>query len=887
MSQIAPPPPPAPAPSPTPSLTGNFLQRHAYDNVWCAPNRDKQVILKLARLTGYGGAWNKVKVMWRTEPLPDTTSQFHVYQIGEIHPLLLGLLDQQNTWLNVADTCNVENFMADLYVATGIQIHRSQAWYRVTEDKNLIVAIRHDPFARFGFDLNTDDVFLRLYANDYYNTEQAVQALDVIHVQGTYIADTVDVLAFQAAYQPWQAQTDGYTYFFLNGNRVDTIDLVNTAIGDYVEFVYDGSIKNVITWDISALTAFTSTLDSMNKYLLHYAGQSNLIDSQDEIDVYLIKKTTGTRYVGVYYHKNNAKALRNVTHKDYAIAVPYIAAFVSERAELGGDVDNVSIIMHIRHSGYLRPLVNENSRIQDLYRMQDVDVRNAMLGVQSTVTVWTAPALEASQYCAIMRAPYGTITTNMVTAAYGYNAVSKLIGDTPTLPTTQDGVPPNSYIVPIGLQGGYTAYEYDANGLLLEFHTGSGAGLYASVNPATTTVEFLFGTGGTALDESWNQVSTTIDPNYNYRFYNCGITLGNPDNLWVDHTGDSTYGVVNNVATWVTNPSLKYSMVRSNKKHLAYELDITPTDGLIRFQISQYRADKSATLPLTVPMGRLDLFLNGRSLKEDLDYKVDFPIVTIINKKYLVNPDTQAQKIVVRHTGFCDNTLHRDVPADTGFVEYGVLSFDNQYEVRHDKVIRITIDGKLTPISALTFAENSFLAQVTNAMNGLPYVITEIVVPMNSYISEASVLVDPTYDMRQQSKTIDAAVQAYLTQKLPQQTVTGPNAILELYPVVSPFFCKLIHDLNSGALTNPLFTQQYSDNDAAQILQPYVYLLADDPCSDNNAPDPTFVIIHPHNQPGYVQMGIYQYKFLQAAVRLYGNGRVILSPYVSVAQFGS
>ena len=69
----------------------DYLRDHALKNVWCTPDQDTQVILKLAKITGPGGVKVKAKVLWRDVYLPDTTNVWNIYQIGQAHPLIFGL----------------------------------------------------------------------------------------------------------------------------------------------------------------------------------------------------------------------------------------------------------------------------------------------------------------------------------------------------------------------------------------------------------------------------------------------------------------------------------------------------------------------------------------------------------------------------------------------------------------------------------------------------------------------------------------------------------------------------------------------------------------------------------------------------------------------------
>lgn len=865
-------------------VMGDYLQRHAYQNVWCTPDQDKQAIFKPQRLTRDNGTWSTVTVMWRTHRLPDETSRFHVYQIGQVHPMLLGLTAIIGQWKSVAQVCIDESVIVDLYTSTGVQIHRTQAYYMVTPEKNLVVAVKIPNRTKVPVDLNTEDLYIRLYSNSFYNTLRADGIEDVVYVEGRIVTSNQDILDVQQSLAVWNAKGIGHCYCFVNGFRVDAIDMITARVGDLVEFVYDGSIKFVVSFPVSDLEQFVSTLDQSSKYLLHHTEQSTTIDYVDDVDVFLLLPSTGNRFKGVYFHKNNPAALRMVTHKDYSVPVQYLATYAQQRSELGNNVDNLIVELHVREAGYVRTLVSEHQHIAQLYTLPEGDISRAMVGIDSTVSVWTAAALEASGYCALMRAELGDISTEMVQDAYGYNAVSKIVGDTPLHVQSMSSI---KYVnVPIGLQVESTAYEYDANGLLLGWYTHTNGAVYAAQHQETELIEIIFGLASESLQTYWDQQTSSLPVGYNYRFYTCGKSGQLIDNNWVDRTGSSYYAVINGSVQWAVNTSNTYTLVRGNRNHLTYELQYYAVDSLVAFTLREYHLDLQTYRVLPFPPGKIDIFLNGKSLIEKLDYFIDFPRVVITNKEYLSNPDTDAQRIIVRMTGFCDSQLDYEQVQDIGFVRYGVLSMNNKFDIHGDKVHRIVVDGALYRYDEFEYAETDFDVHVTDARNGSPYSITDIVVPMNSQLHSENASDDPTYRLRAVSKVVDQEVSDYLTLKIPEKDPEEPSAIPERYKIVSPFFSKIIYDLISGALWENRFTEHYGEDYVRQMCQPYEYLLETDPIKEGQTPSTDFVIIHPHNLPNYVDMSIYQYKFLNRVVSIYGQGKIEISSHVRIEIFG-
>ena len=859
----------------------NYLIQYATENIWCAPEQDLQYIVQPARITPLGGVWGKVRVGWRQIALPVASTRFHVYQIGQIHPLLLGLFPAKDQWMTLAETCNLQKMMADVYAVTGVQMPRFQIWYRVLEDKNIILAIKEQD--RVPINLDTTPIYLRVYSNEYFASRESDPLNDYVEVAGAIPTSTQQLLDLQTKYEAAR-NLPGHVYAFVNGYKVSGIDLFTAKLGDVVEYVYDSSIKLVIDFKISELQTFASDLDEKVKYLLHYAGYgSGTIDYQDDIDVFVYKPMPNNRHLGVYYHRNapNGDAMRMVTHKDYSVPVDYVYAYGASHPDFGS-AEDMYLRLHIRKAGMFRPLVFENSRIFELYKLDDAAVRGAMLGIDSTVDVWRAPALEASAYTEIMRwsnsRNSGCLTPVIVQEALGYNAISKLIGDTPKFTRTESSR--RVVDVPYGLQSRATAYEYDAAGKLISWYSHTEGSIYAARNNDARLIEMISGFVNDRIDEDLGSQTVTLDPTANYRMYRCPIVNGVATEQWTDVTGSSMYAIVNGTLTWLIDQTKYLTLVRGDKMSLGATLDLPVYRGVLSFtlQVRQARNGVVNTYPLNVPLGELDLFLNGYSLIEELDYFVrDLNRVVITNKRFLVNPETDNQRIQVRMTGFCNPDLSRTLPADDGFVVDGMLSFNNRYDVRDDKVMRFIAGGVLYDRSELKFPEDQTPMIVPDVPNGTPYLIRDIIVPLRGLTA------DDTYSLRAKSLVIDKQVSDYMTEKYPQPIPPLPNVIPEMYPIYSPFCCRLMQDLLSGSLWDDRLRDQYGSELVVELCAPYLDLLRFDPTQTAQNIDYRYVIVHPHNLTRVVSMDIYLYKFLRRAVQYYLSDRVALSEFISVA----
>lgn len=846
----------------------DYLIDHALKNVWCTPDQDNQVIIKPARISPYAGVFGSWKVLWTSMRLPVAGARFHLFQIGQVHPHVLNLFPSLEQWTTLADSSMRNKTICDLYTVDGLQLPRTETWYRVTEERNVIVAIKENKKIPIHF--NEDPLYIRVYNNQYFNSQRAHVDQETIYIAGGTLTSTEQLLALQSDFEAHK-QLAGGVYCFRNGYKIKEISLLTCQVGDVVEFVHDTSIEKVIDFKLSGLSTFDSVLDTKGKYLLHYAGGlGETIDFYDDLDVFLINGTTQT---GIYYHKNSKDAVRMLTHRDYSVPVSYVATYLQKHAT-ALDFNNAYLRFHIRKSGYHRPLVNEHHRIKELYKLSDTQIKAALVGMEATAEVWRASELEQSAYLRLMEARARDITREQVVDAYGYNAVVKLLAE-PILATEVF----NSQLVapvPYRYQANATAFEYDADGLLVHWANHSNGTLYNCTRPETALVEFVAGLSGPAIDDTYDQSTQTLNPAYDYRYY---IALKGTDireAVWTDVTGDtSKYVLTGNLLSWAVSAT-HHTLVRSNQRNLVREYSLTMPDGLLRFNLVQETSvdGQLQDRVLLVPMGELDIVLNGRSLIPNLDYFIDFPTVTICNKAYLAAEGNQS--VLVRYKGLCQADFTHQDANEFGFIQNGRLSVDQQYDLRDDKILRIQVDGRLKLRSSLVFNEDTASFELTHALNGKPYLIKDGIVPLKALTDQ------DTYAYRARSQAVDQAISNYLTLHLGTANPESLNPISERYTLFSPFLSKLIMDLKDGTLSDPLLKQQYNDSQLRTLIDSYLPLLAVDPIHVDNRPPADFVQIHPHQYSTVVDLDIYQYTLMNRVIRLYAKDLVTLSNHAQI-----
>lgn len=864
-----------------------YLIQHAIRNVWGNPYQDLQFPFGGKRLTPVNGALNVFQLGRRLVTLPTQGKRYHVYQIGQLYPGLIGFANKmpawvQESWKNLADLMGSNKMMISLYTKEGVSLPRFTSYLMFSNERDLVYAVEVND--KIKIDFNQDQIYLRVYSNAYF--EGATGADDIIACKGKRISNSSDVIAMQGEVTQMR-QRLGYTFTYVNGHLTDDISPFNAGVGDLVEYVFDGSVKRVVTFTVGNLNSFESILDGKRKYLLHYAGTGdNTIDYQDDIDTFILAPQQFNKFKGYYYHHNTTESIRMVTHRDYSVVTDYVE-YISQKlasslSDTPMDLLAFKIQLVVRKSGTNHALIFDNSRIFEMYKLDDDEIVQAMVGLNSTLPIWRAENLENNDYTKIMRTPLAqSITLDLVQGAYGYNSISKIVGDTPQKTTLISGR--QTATIPQALVGNCTVYEYDANGLMLGWYPYTGPALYQSVNNATRLIEVISGKGTDTPKLIFGQDHLTLPTYDSYRVYRCFLVNGEPNNDWQDITGSTEYTVQNGVLIWGSEQFDHFLMIRSDETFLAYDIELPCVNGNLFFTLAEKEDRGLGTglqeYLLPVPMGDLDLILNQRSTIKGLDYNIDSTKkVMFCNKKYLVQPgETAVQKIHVRATGFCTSDLKWDQLEDVGFIKYGYLSNNNRYDLRDDKVLRITVDGKTMDRSDLVFSEEHDGVTVADPTNGLPYQIKDIVVPLKQMVNE------DTYTMRAKSQAIDVAVSNYMTIKEPEPDRGNLNIIIQKYRLVSTFVCRILDAIRSGEITQAQVEAATSDSAIIMLCHPFEDTLAFDPVNEALNYDYHYVQVEPHHNETVIDLQLWQYKFLSKVVSLYCHGVVKLSPFFTVS----
>lgn len=842
------------------SLTERFLLDHARTNLWCAPFQDRQVILDLTRISRDGGGLQSVIVQWTDLPLPHKDEYYHVYQIGANSSWRTGLPDQRNVWFQMSTWAATGNLIVDLYLNNGIRIPTFSSYVMRTENDNLIVAVK---LYKGRWKLDEEKLYLRIYNNAFFSSERSANIPVKVEYGGGVFATVDQAIKWRDDIRAWRKKR-GIVNVYLNGEWVDDIVPNQLLSGDLVEWVYDSAVSNMVDFKLTSLPDFTSILDKTKKYLLHPSKSSHeeMIYYRDDVDVYLYSKVPGGngRLVGRLYQRNREDSMRMVTHADYSIPTGYIYNYVNDGWT---NRENFYIRLHMRESGYRRPLINEVNRLQTLYKLSDTDILRAMLGLDATLAEWKVEHLEQSMYTAIMRDQYATFTATDVINAYGYNALAQLFANSPVNVT--NNVNGDWSPTPFGIQQGGTFFEYTKDGRFIGWSFDGFSERFFTKFEGTGLVEMVQGRGSKDIKWIPSNDNYQLGDKYQYYYFTCPVNKGVPTEKWVPAIEGKNYTISSTgLVTWIHVKERNIGLILSTEYFLCYTQDVGSSDGIMKFSIT-HSNEKGTVLPIEPEL--LDIMQGEYSLIEGLDYIVDWPVVTVVTPRYNIEGDTQ--RFTIRGMGWTTDKIKRRKPDSAGFAYQGILSLNNRYDVRDDKVIRCVVDGKVCRAEDLPFAENIDRNGIMVIPNGTAYSETTMFVPLFGISTKANaelVILGAESDKR---------LSDYMTLKYPEVQVPGPNPIKEHYRLFSTLITRLYYEINLGELTPP--SNPKDKVTLSNIIAQYPEYLATDPCRFELNQNYLRIDCHPFDN--MLPIDVITWRFFEEVNQTYLNGRLTLSNF--------
>ena len=845
----------------------NPIIEHALTKIWTNPKQDYQAIVRPAQVTPSYGAVNRFHYSYREYGLPEDGAKFHVYTYGGYWIENLNVKINYDQWYHLPKLMKEQGFTLDLYTVEGYMLPKYDCWISQLRNGLFLIAVKDRNHNRFT--LGTKEIYARTYMNAWYSISSDSVKLEVLHFD---LENNSKIMACISAIKELQAK-EGHTWLIVNGYFFDA-EIWNgyaSTLGDWVEVYRDSSIKRVVNYPLNNPLFYTSLLDKKQKYLLHYSTKVNTIEHYDDVDFWV--QYDGKE--GLYYHRNDPQSVRMLTHQDYGILVDNVVRHQQSQSNWS-DATRLSIKAFIRYSGTNRQLVHEHSRIHELYKLPDEKILRSMHGILANLPEWHVTNLEKSAYPAIMNEKSTCLKLSMVEEGLGYNAISMLLANTPSRISSGSGS------LPWLAQLESTVFEYDNDGNYTGNKLSTDLSVYLPSDPKTASIEAIVGHSGPALDEVYGEKEVVIPVGANFRCYFASLIAGEiQENTWVDVTDSNNYTIVekDNVRKIVwSDVGSKLTLVRFDTKNLLYKTTVSYADGVFDLDVmSSYKLpwdNYSFAKTQLVPCGQYDFWLDNKILAEGIDYVFNFPKMVLISKDYL-KEGTDLQEITVRGIGFCDSKLKPTVKRESGFVLDGMISTNDRFFIRDDIVMRFSVDGKLKHRDELAFAETDNGVFKMDTLNGKPYMATEILVPLRDAITSDSM------KLRERSRDLDARIEAYLSDELPDRSTTNTHVISRHYPLYSPVVFSVIMAILSGEIPSDEVRRPLVDMRILKVTDPYVKKWFDyDPVNPKLLLDDKVVMIHPHPFNHTVWLDLFQYRFVDRFVKLFSQGRVQLSHFI-------
>lgn len=836
------------------------LVAHALANVWCTPRQDEQAILKLSRISPNYGVLRQFDLDWNSLALPESGPYFHIYQIGGNLPSDLGLGGVDRDWKRLDEICTSEMLYADLYESDGYHLPLTGAWVCRTDNFNLLVAVRINSKLP---ELNTTNLYLRLYSSAYFNTPSTTGVPHEIRVRGGIMTTVPKIVSLITDYNALLTQGRVGVFMYLNGVWVRGLKPSQVQVGDVLEFIYDSSIYRHVEVPVGNMDIFTSKVDVVNKYLLHVPKeQNNQIAYRDDLEVYVCKVVgADVTQPGLYYHRNNENGLRMVTHNDYAFPIHHVTT-VANRLSLGAPIDTASLRVFFRHSGYDRPLVFEANRIHELYKLNDDQIRKAMTGLFATLPEWQVANLENSWYTYLMRSTFGDFTSSDVIDAYGYNAMSVLSGMSPV--RSPEGT--LLYPVPLGCRGRTCGvYEY-TDGVLTGL-MGSYLGEWYQASDGVDLVEFVQALPSNLRADEEGPGPWLVTDELEWRVYRTPSGYAPGNRKWADVTDSEVVSKEGNMVFVDDYTGFYDYRLRTDRNFVTYAFNFNPSDHVFKFDVFQYLPDGSMET-MEIPPAKLEMWVNNRRLIPGLDYYTVWPTVVVTNKEFLVEQDNHVR---LRAVGFCTEAGELEPVGDFGYVNNGLLSVNNRFNIRDDKSQAYIVYGKVYSRADLKFSETDAGVYLNTVREGAPYLCT------NNWVPTRNIPLQKARELYQTALDVDQRVEDYMSLYFPDPVRPISPGIPEFYQTYSPWFCKITWDLKLGILRPE---NMVTDKQLLDALKPYENLLQFDPLKQEV--DTHYVQVHPHSSHDVVEVTSLEFDILRRANRAVMQNKLLLSQFYHV-----
>lgn len=849
------------------------LLRYAESNMWSSPYNDQQFRLAIKRISPSLGSVNTLPYMGRNRGLPEGKTFYHVFTLSGFSMGYWNFINKAvktnpvDTWIKLSALCHNRGVHVDLYKSNGRIFPRDRAWVMRTYDGAHLIAVEKLNQYPIAMD---ESFYLRCYSPDWpmYHGEEGGNEAMAFDYFSALNPDASDLTKLQNKISTWSTQ-GGLISIYANGIKVKALpSLENITTDMFIEVMFDPTVYRVEHYKLSSLLDFYSTLDQKRKLIIHPPKEGDWgFRYFDDCDFY-IANSSGT---GLYFNVNSPDAIRQLTHRDYSIASDYVSSLVETVADIKSDIDKeITVIYRSTRWGYDQGW--EHNRIKYLYRMTDDGILGAMTAVKSTLPEWNAAGLESSMTMEVNRSYYKDLSTEKVAKALGFNGMTEVTSKIPvSMPYTGTGT---SYPVPYDFQETSMAFEYDAGGLLLSYRQLANALTYIPQSEGCSHVEFIAGTGGINRNHVIGNDPVTLRKGWGYQALHCGwnINSQSPDGKWKLAVEGTDFVVTEGVLSWKHDTVNKVGRVLFNDAFLFKAFDLTHIDNSIYFAVTEIW--DGGGIAADIPPANILLWMNNRSLIENVDYVIDYPRVYVFNKQFISSTGTNS--FVMAAYGLSTSVEKPINESELGYIVGGRLGVNNQYNLRDDRVTRIVCDGRLFKPGDILDSEQNAPSDSANLLNGRPYGVKHL------YQTIKDAREYDSYPYYAESRDLDERVCAYLTEHLEKPGPTVWPNIQDKYRLFSIFLNQIVNMLLLKVieLPDPSTGGKYSNQTISEITADYQWMLKFDPVKLGF--DKRYFSFQPYSMPNSPTVNPKQLLFITQVNELYLGGACFIEGYFEV-----
>lgn len=819
-------------------------------NHWANPEENGQYQVKIVPIVAEYGIRKNFGYMHKWRPAPLNDMIYHVFTVAGLHPGFWDFFNQlmrQNPfdkWVNMADLAEARGTHFDIYDAKGRQFPKTKVWVMKTYDRLTLIAIEKlgalpvDPKLEMFFRVYRPSILI-----DTPQERKEGKEPNRFKYKTLIYTSVHEFRELVTHYLAWK-KLPGFTGVYVNGKRY-TKDLETAPpfnVADVIEIWHDPSVIRVETYQYSSLKDFYSILDKKRKVIVHPPKDKGnfKLNYFDDNDYFLLGKDG----IGLYLHRNDVRTVRQLTHADVAISDDAIQNTSTYITELN-NTKQLQVQVLIRETAWDKEWLHDAARIRYLYRLPDADILRAFTGARSNMEEWRADELEKGASLSFNRLQFRDISTEGAMGAVGYNASARALSEHLFKAEYVEGG--RGIDIPITYRDLGTAWEYDEEGKLINFYNFSNSRHYTPVNKQCKLVEFTLGEAGRNLDITITNNTTEINPTFDYRVYTSGysVDLQTIVGEMTDVTGnDEVYLIDNNHINWQKLDQVNQrGILISNKQILGYSFMIDHIDKSLSFDLTHIYHPGGLKSP--VNFAQVDVWLNGHSLIDNVDWFMKGNSIYIHNKEFIV---PGPQQITVRGYGISPKIGETLFETELGFVEGGVIGNFKRYNLRGDRPTRIVIAGKLYYSDDVPRAEREVPNQQWDELNGRPYMVKHVYCPIRY------VRAHDNYPLKEEARTLDKKISDYLTKYLPKPSKKSdeitwekgesysmgsgnkpaiPN-LQDKYRVFSPFMNVIVNTMVNNLLRLPKLIEEdgvskYSDQDIYETIRRFTWWLEFDP----------------------------------------------------------